>query len=401
MTATPRLRTLKDGTQVWRLQYRLTPGGKPTADQFSTAEAAMEFSKLVDRVGGAAARAIREATTKGGPAPVTCAQAFEEYCDHAASYTEPGTVTKYRRNWKRYIAPTFNEWPTNQVTRQMVEAWVTTLRATETAPSMRAREQNPDRPTDHLSPKTISNVQGLLSSVLGLQVKRRKLEENVACGIKLPRIQNKRRPVFMTDSQIATLISALPPEWRPFVELLLATGLRWAEATALRPSDFNLESRPATVRVERAWKRDGGRSYLGAPKSPASNRTISIPAPVAREIAPVIEATEGDSLVFTGPYGGRLSDAWFHARIWQPSIREAKILPKPRIHDTRHTHASMLIARGVPLPYIQQRLGHEKITTTIGTYGHLIPDFGVVTADATELAMAQALPQLMPASQSA
>lgn len=55
----------------------------------------------------------------------------------------------------------------------------------------------------------------------------------------------------------------------------------------------------------------------------------------------------------------------------------------------------MLIARGVPLPYIQQRLGHEKITTTVGTYGHLTPDAGIVTADATELAMAQALPQLM------
>lgn len=69
--------------------------------------------------------------------------------------------------------------------------------------------------------------------------------------------------------------------------------------------------------------------------------------------------------------------------------------PQARIHDTRHTYASVFIARGVPLPYIQHRLGHEKITTTVGTYGHLIADADIVTADATELAMAQALPQLM------
>ena len=395
MTATPRPRTLKDGTEIWRLQYRLTPGGKPTADLFETFESAMDFSHLVDRVGGAAARAIREATTCGGTKVVTCAEAFEEYCSHAASYTEPGTVQKYRRNWRRYLAPTFAEWPISHISRQMVEDWITEMRATETIPSQRAREKDPMLRPDTLSIKTIRNVQGLLSSILKLQVERNRLTENVAFRIKLPSAHKKRAPVFMTDSQVAALIGALPRDWRPFVELLLSTGLRWSEATALRPSDFNLEATPPTVRVERAWKKDGGRVYLGSPKTPASNRTISFPAPVAREISPIVEAVEGDAYVFTGPRGGRLTDSWFHERVWQPSVTAAHILPRPRVHDTRHTHASMLIARGVPLPYIQARLGHEKITTTVGTYGHLIPDVGVVTADATALAMAQALPELV------
>lgn len=395
MTATPRRRVLKDGTEVWRLQYRLVPGGKPTADVFSTAEAAMEFSLLVDRIGGVAARAIREATTEGGPEVVTCAEAFEEYCSRAASYTEPGTVHKYRRNWERYIGPTFDQWPISHVTRKMIEDWVAGLRAIETIASRRARANDPEIPADTLSAKTIRNVQGLMSSVLKLQVERRRLSENVAAGVKLPKAYRKRQPVFMTDSQIAALIGAIPTDWRPFVELLLSTGLRWSEATALHPSDFNLEATPPTVRVQRAWKKVGGRVYSGAPKSPASNRTISFPASVARELTPSIEKVTDDGLVFIGPRGGRLDDAWFHERIWQPAVTQAKILPRPRIHDTRHTHASMLIARGVPLPYIQHRLGHEKITTTVGTYGHLIPDAGIVTADATELAMAQALPQLM------
>jgi integrase len=44
-----------------------------------------------------------------------------------------------------------------------------------------------------------------------------------------------------------------------------------------------------------------------------------------------------------------------------------------RFHDLRHTHVAWLIAGGAPLPHIQARLGHESITTTIDTYGHLLP----------------------------
>lgn len=53
---------------------------------------------------------------------------------------------------------------------------------------------------------------------------------------------------------------------------------------------------------------------------------------------------------------------------------ESELGVRPRVHDLRHTHASRLIEAGVPLPVIQVRLGHESITTTVGTYGHLAVD---------------------------
>jgi integrase len=55
-------------------------------------------------------------------------------------------------------------------------------------------------------------------------------------------------------------------------------------------------------------------------------------------------------------------------------MQAAGIDKTPRIHDLRHSHASWLIAAGVPLPAIQRRLGHESITTTIDRYGHLAPE---------------------------
>ena len=60
--------------------------------------------------------------------------------------------------------------------------------------------------------------------------------------------------------------------------------------------------------------------------------------------------------------------------------------PRPRIHDARHTHASWLIADpDVNMVTIQRRLGHEKITTTIDTYGHLLPEVAAAEHEAADL----------------
>lgn len=82
-----------------------------------------------------------------------------------------------------------------------------------------------------------------------------------------------------------------------------------------------------------------------------------------------------DELVFTAVSGGQLKNARFSGYYWRPAVERARTLgleKDPRIHDLRHTHASWLIAAGRPLPSIQRRLGHESITTTVDTYGHLL-----------------------------
>jgi integrase len=70
---------------------------------------------------------------------------------------------------------------------------------------------------------------------------------------------------------------------------------------------------------------------------------------------------------------------------------------RPRIHDLRHSYASWLIHGGVPLPVIQQTLGHESITTTIGTYGHLDTRSMDVATTVISSALTQALPDVLPA----
>lgn len=153
-----------------------------------------------------------------------------------------------------------------------------------------------------------------------------------------------------------------------------------------------------SVRVNKAWKREGEdgetdtptwlrkqirpkhkmrEHYLGNPKTPRSRRTIVV-SPTVMEME-ILERRARDrasnDFLFTSLTGKPLHNSDFYVRVWQPlmaDLDEAGITPF-RFHDLRHTHVAWLISGGAPLSHIQARLGHESITTTIDTYGHLLP----------------------------
>jgi integrase len=108
---------------------------------------------------------------------------------------------------------------------------------------------------------------------------------------------------------------------------------------------------------------------LGPPKTKKSIRTISLP-PAALEVVDLL----APGFLFTNGAGNPVRAQEFFKGGWKPgrdSAMKAGLTKSPRVHDLRHTCASWMIAAGVPLPIIQQHLGHESIQTTIGVYGHL------------------------------
>src|SRR4029079_6248490 len=107
-----------------------------------------------------------------------------------------------------------------------------------------------------------------------------------------------------------------------------------------------------------------------------STRTIDLPASVLDKLE------YGREFVFLTPDGRPGRGNSFYTKVGAPAVTEAKLDPRPRVHDLRHTCASWLIQAGVPLPVIQQHLGHESIQTTIGVYGHLDRRSAQAAADA-------------------
>jgi integrase len=140
----------------------------------------------------------------------------------------------------------------------------------------------------------------------------------------------------------------------------------------------------------------------GGPKSRRSRRTIAVPIPVFDALEPVIAGRRPTELVILSARGNPVRSGTFHNNAWQPAARalEAATGKKPRVHDLRHTWASWAIQNGVQLPVIQRQMGHESITTTIDTYGHLArSDFDPLLdmGAAIDAATRQAPPAIEPA----
>jgi len=176
--------------------------------------------------------------------------------------------------------------------------------------------------------------------------------------------------------------------------LLVGSGLRWSEATALTVGQCHLLARVPLMRIDRAWKRQPDGTYrVAEPKSRRSVRSVTISDHVREFLIARTAGKRDNELVFPAPEGGPFLSAWFYTRYWKPALARASadgLLKRPRVHDLRRTHAAWLIAEGRPLPSIQARLGHESISTTIDRYGHLLPDLDTGNAAAIDRAFALA-----------
>ncbi|MDU0347504.1 site-specific integrase, partial [Actinomyces sp. MRS3W] len=176
---------------------------------------------------------------------------------------------------------------------------------------------------------------------------------------------------FLTRDELGLLIDAIDPYWRPFVSFLAGTGTRFGEATALQVGDLDLSASPPTARICRAWKKgDGpGGVYLGGTKG-STTRTIALLRPLAHQLTDLTAGRPADAMVFTSRAGARIQSQHFSTRVWKPALtraRAAGLTKTPRVHDLRHTHASLLLGAGVPIIAVQRRLGHQSITTTVDT----------------------------------
>ena len=221
-----------------------------------------------------------------------------------------------------------------------------------------------------LSPKTIHNCHGLLFTIMHAAVVGRRIRVNPCVGTNLPKREHHEMR-FLTDPEIGRLIAATPKHWQPLVLLLVATGLRWAEAIGLKVGRVDLlASKPRLVVVEQLQEMPStGELIFMSPKSARSRRAVSFPRSVALVLTSLVATKGDDEVVFTTAKGLMVRTRNFR-RIWLTACKAAG-LEGLRVHDLRHTHAAMLIAANRPLSAISRRLGHSSIAVTDALYGHI------------------------------
>jgi integrase len=172
--------------------------------------------------------------------------------------------------------------------------------------------------------------------------------------------------------------------------ILATTGLRLGEALGLKWEDLDLEAATLRVRRQLQRRRAGGSLVLDEVKSPTSRRLIHLGS-VACEALRRLQTGQKEQrlatgaawvdtgLVFTTAKGtpveqGRVSHHF------KRTLTRAE-LPRVRIHDLRHTAASLMLEQGENPKVVQEMLGHASITLTLGTYSHVLPTMHRQAAD--------------------
>jgi integrase len=243
-----------------------------------------------------------------------------------------------------------------------------------------------------LGDRTVEYAQSVLRRALQFALEWELLDRNPA-GARFRAAKRKRtvkpsgtKVRFLNPEQARAFLAAVSGDrHEALYALAVTTGLRPEELHGLRPADLDLPHRRLTVNqvLAKTRRRKGenvARFHFGPPKTDRSRRTIDFPRFVAdvldSEVQTVGETRQlaGESwqengLLFPSQVGTPLEERNVLRRF--QAICEANGLPRLRLYDLRHTHASLLIHEGVHPKKISERLGHSSIKLTMDTYGHL------------------------------
>lgn len=358
---------LPSGRYKVRFRYGVSPAtGKPkqASETFDRKKDADDFATWLDALGPQGALDLLYEGEQDKSVP-TLDELAADHFEHLIK-AEAGTRLNYERLWNRTWSPLIGSVRAHRLTEDAVNKAIAVL-------------------AQRYSRKSLENQRGLLAGVLRRAVKKGYVSDNVALGIGLPSGRPSRgsdEMRILTLEEFGDVEEAMDEHFRPLLRFLWGTGCRWGEAVALPVSAVRLPN--IHIRQALKWSPDNKR-VIGPPKTKKSRRTIAVPSEVADDLARLSEGRRGDEFVFTAKRGGMVLHRTFWSRYWLPAIAGLEA-PKPRIHDLRHSHASHLLANGVPIHIVQARLGHESIQTTVDTYSHLLPDAQRMAQEAAALA---------------
>ncbi|EAG8276874.1 site-specific integrase [Listeria monocytogenes] len=186
----------------------------------------------------------------------------------------------------------------------------------------------------------------------------------------------EKKKKFLQIDELKKLISLLDlsqigTDW--LVMIVAKTGIRYAEALALTPSDFDWENQTVTVNKTWNYKQNAG---FAKTKSSSSIRTIKIDWQIVGQFKPLVSNLHDTEPIFVGKLENGTYKRQFNSTV--NSFLSAKCkaagITAISLHALRHTHASVLLAEGVSIHTISARLGHADVGVTQTTYAHVLDE---------------------------
>jgi integrase len=309
---------------------------------------------------------------------MTVAQFCDLYLAEGCDTKKASTLVSDRGRIERHIKPLLGKKRVSEIDRADVERFMRDVANGKTATDVKTGKFG--RAIVEGGKGTATRTVGLLGGIMSFAVSRHLRKDNPVRGVK--RYADKKGETFLSASQLATIGEALStleadgvsPSAIAIIRLLALTGARKSEIASLRWSEVDFE-----------------RSYLRLGDSKTGAKVIPI-GPPALEILASVPRIESSPFVFPAGAG----DSHFQGtdKVWR-LVREAAGLPDLRLHDLRHSFASVGLARGDALPVIGAILGHADVKTT-SRYAHLADDPVKKAADAISTSVHAALTSKQP-----
>ena len=219
------------------------------------------------------------------------------------------------------------------------------------------------------SPTYLKTINNQLSAIFNYAVRYYDLKSNPCVKAGSMGKSKAEEMDFWTGEEFRKFIDSVMNKRLSYMAFMTLywTGMRMGELLALNPKDIDLEKR--TISITKSYQRLGKKDVITPPKTPKSKRVITIPEFLAADIKDYMDSLydlqENDRLFPITKY--------YLEHEMQRGIKESGV-KRIRVHDLRHSHASMLIELGFSPLEIANRLGHEKVETTLNTYAHLYPN---------------------------
>ncbi len=303
----------------------------------------------------------------------------ERWLPAAKTWLRPSTYDAYRRNIELHILPELGSVRLQGLTVDQLDAFY----AKKLASGHRAAPRG-------LSPKTVRHLHTILHRALKDAVRKGLVVRNVADAADPPRLARHDADLrIWTAEELGNFLAGMAGDRLATAFLLAAsTGMRRGEVLGLRWLDVDLIARRLAVRqtvVSVAYK-----VMLGAPKTAKGRRSIALDTHTVaalalhrdrqlKEKSVVGWAYRDQDLVFAREDGDPIHPDFF-SQSFDRAVRRLG-LPRIRLHDLRHTHASLGLAAGIAPKIMSERLGHATVAFTQDVYTHSIPPMEDAAAD--------------------
>ena len=302
---------------------------------------------------------------------MTVKQLLEEHWlpSQASKELRGASMAQYRLAVRAWIVPYIGGVAVSALTPKIVNKLIATLKTTRTSAGR-----------DGLSPRTIQLAIGVLKSACKWAVLNELLPRNPVAAIAQPRADRPEMKAWSVDEAREFLQKVNSDRMAWAWTLALTRGLRRGELCGLKWEDIDLDR--GTLQVNRARVTVEGRAIDSLPKTAAGRRSVPLDATLVT-ILRAHSATQGRERLMSGgsyeslgylsadelgqPYHPDTISGWFDKAV------KASALRRIRLHDTRHTAASLMLASGVPVKVVSEMLGHASPIITLTFYAHVLP----------------------------